>query len=203
MATPLGHVLSGYAIYGFARVPKADEQPGLALLGVFMAVAPDLDLIPGLVVGLPVLYHGGISHSLGFALLTSLVAAGIFKMRGKMFFPAFALGFLAYSSHLLLDWLGPDGRPPYGIPAFWPISSETFISPVPVLLGVRHAGVTSASISEWIQGMLTWHNVIAIAIEVAVIAPFIFLAYWLKRRWGVRQCREIQEEEAQRVRNLR
>jgi inner membrane protein len=203
MATPLGHVLSGYAIYGFARVPKAGEQPGLALLGVFMAVAPDLDLIPGLVVGLPVLYHEGISHSLGFALLTSLVAAGIFKMRGKMFFPAFALGFLAYSSHLLLDWLGPDGRPPYGIPVFWPISSETFISPVAVLLGVRHAGVTNASISEWIQGMLTWHNVIPIAIEVAVIAPFIFLAYWLKRRWGARQCREIQEEEAQRVRNLR
>lgn len=202
MATPLGHVLAGYAIYGFARAPKAGEQPGLALLGVFMAAAPDLDLIPGLVVGLPVLYHGGISHSLGFAVLTSLGAAGIFRMRGKAFLPALALGFLAYSSHLFLDWLGPDGRPPYGIPVFWPVSSETFISPVPVLPGVRHAGVTSASISEWIQGILSWHNVSAIAIEAAVITPFILLAYWLKRRWGIRQCRELQEEEAQRVRNL-
>jgi inner membrane protein len=203
MATPLGHVLAGYAIYGFARGPKAGEQLGLAFLGVFMAVAPDLDLIPGLLMGQPVLYHGGISNSLGFALLTSLVAAAIFKMRGKGFFPVFSLGFLAYSSHLLLDWLGLDGRPPYGIPVFWPISNETFLSPAPVLPGVRHAGVTNASISEWIQGILSWHNVVAIAIEVAVIAPFIFLAYWLRSRWGVRQCRDIPEGETQRVRNLR
>ena len=203
MATPLGHVLAGYAIYGFARAPKAGEQPGLAVLGIIMAVAPDLDLIPGLVMGQPALYHGGISHSLGFALLISLGVAGIFKMRGKVFLPVFVVGFLAYSSHLLLDWLGPDGRPPFGIPVFWPISNETFISPVPALPGVRHAGVTEASISEWIQGILSLHNVAAVLIEAALITPFIFLAYWLKRRWGIRPYREIQEGETQRVRNLR
>ena len=203
MATPLGHMLAGYAIYGFARAPKAGEQLGLAFLYVFMAAAPDLDLIPGLLAGQPVLYHGGISHSLGFALLIGLAAAGIFKARGNAFLPIFALCFLAYSSHLLLDWLGSDGRPPFGIPVFWPISNETFISPVPALPGVRHAGVTEASISEWVRGILSLHNMAAIAIEAALITPFIFLARWLKRRWGIRQYREIQEGETQRVRNLR
>jgi inner membrane protein len=186
MATPLGHVLAGYAIYGFARAPKAGEHPGLAVLGVIMAAAPDLDLIPGLLVGQPALYHGGISHSLGFALLISLGVAGISKMRGKVFLPVFVVGLLAYSSHLLLDWLGPDGRPPFGIPVFWPISNETFISPVPVpvLPGVRHAGVTEASISEWIQGILSLHNVAAVVVEAALIAPFIFLAYWPEKALG-------------------
>jgi inner membrane protein len=203
MATPLGHVLAGYAIYGFARAPKAGEQPGLTVLGIIMAVAPDLDLIPGLVMGQPALYHGGISHSLGFALLVSLGVAGIFKMHGKVFLPVFVVGFLAYSSHLLLDWLGSDGRPPFGIPVFWPFSNETFISPVTVLPGVRHAGATDDSISEWIQGILSWHNLGAIAIESALITPFIFLAHWLRRRWDIRQYREIPEGETQRVWNLR
>jgi len=201
MATPLGHMLAGYAIYSFARGPKAGEQPGLVFLGVFMA--PDLDLIPGLLAGQPALYHGGISHSLGFALLISLTVAGICKMRGKVFLPVFILGFLAYSSHLLLDWLGPDGRPLFGIPVFWPISNETFLSPVTALPGVSHARATDDSIAEWIQEILSWHNLGAVALEAALITPFIILGRWLRSRRGLRQLRAIPEEETQRVRNLR
>jgi inner membrane protein len=185
LATPVGHILAGYAIYGFTKEPKAKEQMGLAFLAVFAAIAPDLDLLPGLLVGKPALYHGGISHSLGFALMVSLGAAGIMKLRGKAFLPVFSLSFLAYSSHLLLDWLGPDGRWPFGIPVFWPISSETFLSPAPVFLGVHHAGTTEASIGDWLQGVFSLHNVVAVTLEAALITPLVFLFRWLRTRWGI------------------
>jgi inner membrane protein len=164
----------------------------LALFGVFAAVAPDLDIIPGLLVGKPALYHSGVSHSLGFAILFSLGAGAIFKLGGKAFLPIFALGFLAYSSHLLLDYLNPDGRPPFGIPLFWPLSSETFLSPVTVLLGVKHAGTADASIAEWLGGIFSLHNVAAIGVETALILPFVFLIHWLRTRRGTRMPGKVQ-----------
>jgi inner membrane protein len=192
MATPVGHVIAGYAIYGFTRAPKAKERMGLAFLAVIVAFAPDLDMLPGLLVGKPALYHGGISHSLGIALLVSLGAAAILKLRGRGFLAIFSLCFLAYSSHLLLDWLGPDGRPPFGIPIFWPISSETYLSPVPVLLGVRHASTADATIVEWLRGIFSLHNVAAIAVEVALVTPFFFLFRWLRGHWWTGLSEKIQ-----------
>lgn len=190
MATPLGHALAGLAIYGIACAPRG--QVTLLLSCGFAAVAPDLDVIPGLVVGQPALYHHGITHSLGFAALVSLGLAGLCKFSGERFILALGLCFLSYSSHLLLDWLGPDGRPPLGIPVFWPIFDEHFISPVTVLLGMHHAASTSSSIREWLQGIFSIYNLIAILVEVLVVMAFLLFGGWTIWR---RRSAELEERQ--------
>jgi len=55
--------------FSMTRAPSAGARVGLILPSAFMAVAPDLDFIPGIIVGKPTLYQQGLSHSLGFAVL--------------------------------------------------------------------------------------------------------------------------------------
>jgi membrane-bound metal-dependent hydrolase YbcI (DUF457 family) len=183
MATPLGHVLAGYAVSGFAGGTRHREHVYLTLACVFAAVAPDLDVVPGLLVGQPVLFHGDLMHSAGFGLLICLIISVAFYKRGHTFSQVFALCAIAYGSHLLLDILGPDKRPPYGIPVLWPLSTTPFLSPVPILMGMHHAGSTSASTLEFVKGVLDVYNLAAIAVEIMLIAPFILLGRWYKRAY--------------------
>ena len=175
MATPLGHSLAGYAL---ARRAAGGRPPlALALLGVVMANAPDLDFVPGILAGHPALYHQGPTHSLGFGLLASLAVAGACALADRRAFaPILALGVLAWTSHLLLDMLGPDGRPPYGIPLFWPIADLHVRASVPIFLGVHHADSTGASTAEWLLSLLHLRNLAALALEALVLGPFVLRA---------------------------
>lgn len=193
MATPIGHALAGYAVYGVARGKEDRDRLGVLLVCVAMAIAPDLDFVPGLLLGKPALFHQGISHSIGFALAGSFVAAAVYRLiRGKGFVGVFLLGFLSYMSHLVIDYFGPDTRMPYGIPLLWPISGEYFISPVQIFLGTQHAESTSATTGVWIRGMLHLHNVSAIAWEIVLIAPLVLVCRWYGKRTSRRSaaCQE-------------
>ena len=183
MATPIGHALAGYAVYGLAGGKEDRERRGVLLVCVAMAIAPDLDFVPGVFFGRPALFHQGITHSIGFALVVSLVEAAVYRLvKGKGFVGIFFLGFLSYMSHLVIDYFGPDTRMPYGIPLLWPINGEYFISPVQIFLGTHHAESTSATTGAWIRGMLHLHNVSAIAWEIALIAPLILVGRWYRKR---------------------
>lgn len=186
MATPIGHALAGFAVYGYYASKHNVPRSHLFVLCTVMALAPDLDLLPGLLVGNPILFHQGITHSFGFALLISLGAAGIYACWGKPFAVIFMVSFLSYVSHLLLDFLGPDGREPYGTPLFWPISAAYFISPLPILPGVHHyLSSTSGSTLEFFYGVLTVHNLVAMAVEMLFVGPFLFLGKWIRNRRAV------------------
>lgn len=183
MATPIGHSLAGYAIYSFCVRHGQDRRPALLLLALVMANAPDLDFLPGILVGTPAAYHQGLSHSFALALIASVVVSVVLGTASRT--PAhrvFVLGFLCYSSHLVLDLFGPDRRPPFGIPLFWPISAHTFLSPVQIFLGTRHANTASASTSEWVGSVLTLYNVAAIGLEAVIMLPFLFLATRARER---------------------
>ena len=181
LPTPIGHVLAGYAVYCTFAPERENQRINLALLSSILAVSPDLDFVPGILIGRPAAYHQGIAHSIGFAIIISLGAAWIFR-RTTSPFPIFVVCFLSYLSHLILDLFSPDNRLPYGIPMFWPISQKYFISPVPVFLGVHHAGSTSSSILEWVTGIFSMYNIAAIALEVLILVPLIFLGRRLGRR---------------------
>ena len=171
MATPLGHSLAGYAI------ASRSGTSNYCLIGlcIFLANAPDLDFLPGLLTGSPALYHQGITHSLLFGCIVSLGAAAIYAYGAWPFLRIFYLCLFSYLSHLAMDFLGPDGRPPYGIPLLWPISDTYFIAPVPLFLGMHHAGSAHASLQDWIRGVLDLRNLWAIALEAVLIAPFLML----------------------------
>ncbi len=173
MATPIGHAVAGLVISGVSKPQTRKERIALALVCTFAALAPDLDVIPGLLLGTPARFHGGISHSLGFAVALSLAIAVAYRLVGKPSKEIFLLAVTAYISHLALDMLGPDGRPPYGIPFFWPLSGQTFISPVSILLGARHAASASSGIQEWAGNLLSLRNVAAIALEMILLLPIV------------------------------
>ena len=190
MATPIGHFLAGLATYESVRRPS-DSASGsrrawtLALLAMFAAVAADLDFIPGILVGRPALYHHGVSHSLGFCVLAATAGALLFGRIGRIgrsTGAVFGLIFFAYGTHLVVDLFGPDGRPPHGIPVLWPLSDEYFHSPVSLLVRIRHSPTTDAPIAGWIEGIISWNNLLALTLEVVLIGPFVLLARKLKAR---------------------
>jgi len=182
MASPLGHGLVGY---GIGRLGEGDAGPaGPLLLGAcaVFAIAPDLDFLPGIAMGQPALHHQGISHSLIAGLGLSLAAALLIWREAAHWRRAWALLFAAYSSHLIFDLFGPDGRPPIGIPLFWPLSDATFLSPVTLLPGIDHAASTSTSMDQWLGTVASWVNAKAVAVELAVAAPLLIIAELRQRR---------------------
>lgn len=182
MATPLGHGLAGIVVLILADRDRPRQSAYPFLLVVCFAVAPDLDVLPGLLRGTPALFHQGISHSFGFAIAAGLIGAGLFHIKGWSAFNGFLLASCAYASHLFLDLLGPDKRLPYGIPLLWPLSSRPFLSPIALLPGMHHVRTTDASNLELLRGILDWYNLRALAIEALFVGPFVPLAIWLKRR---------------------
>lgn len=183
MATPLGHSLAGYAVAFRSR--RRDYH--LIGLCIVMANAPDLDFLPGLLLGSPALYHQGITHSIVFGCILSLLTATVYACGGRPFLRILYFCSCSYLSHLVLDFVGPDGRPPYGIPLFWPFSKEHFISPIQVFWGMHHASSSTASRWAWIQGIVSPYNVRAIIIEVIVIAPFVYFATLYSKKLYKRQ----------------
>lgn len=175
MATPIGHALAGYAVYGLRPGIRSEEHRILLALCIVLAVCPDLDFLPGIVYGQPALYHQGISHSLGMATGVGLAVALFYSRTRRTVLTHWGLFTLAYASHLIIDILGPDGRPPYGIPLFWPITDEYFLLPVHIFWGVHHAGRTSATLGEWLTGIMDPFNLGAIGIEILIVLPFVLL----------------------------
>lgn len=175
MAGPLGHSLAGVLIYQTAGERARIDGRTAAILCVVAAVAPDLDFLPGLWVGMPALYHQGISHSFLFALVVSLALAVGFGRAGRAWPRLWSVLFLAYTSHLVIDLFGPDARPPYGVPLLWPLSDHAFLAPVKLFLGFHHAGRTGASTGEWLRGVLSLRNVAALAVEALWFLPAVYL----------------------------
>ena len=174
MASPIGHALAGYLI---GRVmPYSRRRPGWTIVAVcsVLAVSPDLDFLPGLLRGQPALYHQGISHSLVCAIFVSVLAALLYG-RGRAVTTLGGVFFLAYGSHLVMDMLGPDSRPPYGIPLLWPLSDQYYIAPFQVFRGFRHVAATSGYTADWVSNIVQPYNLGTIIIEVALFLPLIFL----------------------------
>jgi inner membrane protein len=206
VATPVGHALAGYAVYQLNVGAKPEKKSTFFWLCVLMAIAPDLDFIPGILRGQPNLYHQGISHSVGVGLIVSCGVAAVYSLRKGTFWCDWGLLFLAYASHLAVDFFGPDGRPPYGQPLLWPLSGEYYLAPVPVFLGVRHAESVFASHSEWMIGLFHVRNLLAIAIEVVVIAPLIIGVRYMqnfrrvaqnkrqRKRMPTKRCKDCHDD---------
>lgn len=198
MATPIGHALAGYAAYYLNAGIQPERRRTLFWWCLGMAIAPDLDFIPGILQGQPNLYHQGISHSVGMAFAASLIVAIVF-FRKRSSWTAWRFLFLAYLSHLAIDFFGPDGRPPYGQPLFWPLSDEYYLAPVPVFWGVTHAKTVSATSGEWITAVMNIRNLVAIVVEVVVLAPLVLLVRYRHNRRGRAWEQEGTEESNDRL----
>jgi len=178
MPLPLGHALAGLAL--------RQARPGLffasgradALFLMFLANLPDLDFLPGLLLGRPNLYHHGAFHSLGAALAVALGGALLLRSRQRRFAPAAALVFLAFASHLLLDLFALDLVPPYRLPLFWPFSDRHVTAPWPFFLNVTR----SAASGDFFPSLLNGHNLAAALREAFLLGGAALAATRWRRR---------------------
>lgn len=93
--------------------------------------APDIDFLPGLIMGNEGLFHRGAGHSVGGAAFYGLLvlAGALFLTRSpgaglRASLAAFAL----FTLHLILDLFGRDPGPPHGIKLLWPFTERYFLS---------------------------------------------------------------------------
>jgi inner membrane protein len=174
MPSPVGHSLTGYLIYRVAAGKIAPNKRWQILaLYLVAANAPDLDFIPGLLMGDPGRYHHGPSHSLGFAILFGLalsLTTGLVKLGDGI--RNFTVFFSLYFSHVLLDYLSTDTSIPYGVQLFWPVSHEYYIAPFAFLPDI-HRPVSSGM--KFITGVLSLHNLWAATVEALLFGFLIFL----------------------------
>ena len=176
MATPIGHSLVAGLVYMNRTGARRLDLP-VVLLFVLFANAPDLDFLPGILVGDPGAYHHGISHSLGFALMFAVVASVVATKASSRFsqlkLPALiAVGFVLYASHLLVDLVTLDDSVPFGMPLFWPISGAYVHMPLFVFPNVLHSG-----------NQLSLHNAGLVLREILVFAPPLMYMTLLSRGW--------------------
>jgi inner membrane protein len=177
LASPIAHTLLGFTLFnlGLAGIRDFQIRPWFLYgLVATASLAPDLDFIPGLLLGDPNRYHQTLSHSLGMALVLALGFGAILRLlkTGPSWANWSSLLLLLIFSHLLLDFFTQDYRPPFGFPLFWPFSETLHTSPIPIF----PASVRDVSRSDfWSQ------NGYVLLVEGCVFLPLWF-ASWKARR---------------------
>ena len=155
MPSPIGHLLGG-AVVGQLLAPSA------IVLCAVAGAAPDLDFLWG--------RHNMETHSLGAAILAGLAVFA--WTRGTN--PRLALAVaLAWSSHVLFDWLGSDDTPPLGVMALWPLSSGFYFANAFVFEAISRR--------YWLDNFLA-HNAWAVTKEVIMLAPILALVWKVRSR---------------------
>ena len=165
MPSPVGHALGG-AIAALLVAPERRQSiarrfPGFGWLAWYAAAAclPDIDFLWA--------RHNMETHSLGFSALVGLAAWA--WTRAPRVGVACAL---AVATHVLFDWLGSDDAAPIGVMALWPLSSEFYFADAYLFNTIgRH---------YWRPGFV-WNNAVALARELAILAPIAWLAYLIRR----------------------
>jgi inner membrane protein len=156
MPSPIGHAIAGVAVAWAGDRRLAPVCAGLAAL-------PDADLLlPG--------FHRTYTHSVTAVLVVTIVAAAV---TGKVtrWRTALVCG-AAYASHLLLDWLGADSHPPFGIQLLWPFSDRWFISGWDVFRETAR--------QHFFEPAIVHQNALAVAQELTILLPLAALV-WLVR----------------------
>ena len=180
MPLPFGHSLMGYALHDSLQQDKREWSWKTVLLFVVVANLPDIDFLPGFLVGKPNLYHHHyLSHSLGFAVFVGLVLGWVFakrKPRGFLYY-FLVFGSVCYS-HMVLDYFTADTSTPLGLPLFWPFSAEYRYSEFSIFLAVHKSGDSAT----FFQSLFTRHNFWVALWEVVVFVPVLAIIKLVKNR---------------------
>jgi membrane-bound metal-dependent hydrolase YbcI (DUF457 family) len=159
MPSPIGHALGGIAA-GWSVVPRRDRLTAVLLAAI--AIAPDLDLAFGT--------HREASHSVGAAALAGIVVCVLVRRDRARWGAAAAAAWL---SHIALDWLSNDTRPPIGIMALWPITHEYYKAAIEIFPPVSR---------RYWESRFWLYNLRAVVVELAILGPLAGLVVWRVRR---------------------
>ena len=178
MPSPLAQSLTGYIFYD--RNPFLFFERGWTnfLFYIFLCNLPDIDFLPGFLIGEPNRFHHGISHTLGAALLAALVLGIVFHLWKEKFWSVTCVTFFAYYVHVLMDYFTEDFRLPYGVMLFWPLDSNYYISKILVFKKVFRSDLSSTFFSTF----LSRQNIETFILEAFILGVAICLFKLFKSR---------------------
>ena len=168
----MGHALGGLAAAFIAdsAVRRPQLSPALLVAAAATAVAPDLDLLIGL--------HRAYTHSLGAIFVVGVASWLVLRGRVPYPMPAAAILTAAYTSHLVLDWMGKDTSSPPGLTIMWPFSATYYVS------GWNLFGEVSRR--YWLPEEFVLGNLRALSWELALLSPLLVVAW---ARWSSKTLR--------------
>lgn len=171
MALPIAHAAAGYLVHRATHRGPSRGEPAKVWwrVALFMLIGnlPDFDFLIGFVCGRPGLVHRGVSHTILAAIVFGAVAGWIARRwRAEPFLPTAVAFGAAYASHLLIDWLSMDTRPPLGGQFLWPLSAAYYVSPVPIFAEIRIDGITRTG---FLETVLAWPTLVALVRESVVV----------------------------------
>jgi membrane-bound metal-dependent hydrolase YbcI (DUF457 family) len=174
MPTPVAHSLAGLAVHFISPALRGRQRWLAGMVVVALANLPDIDFIPGYLVGEPRAYHWGPTHSLLAALMAGVMAGTIARRHKQRFTPWFAVAATAYASHVLLDLLlGPGAPQSVGLQVLWPFSAERFMAPVSLFrmfpASIQQVGPVAALFSRSVLPLIRH--------ELLVMVP-VCLMFW-------------------------
>lgn len=186
MPTPIGHALGGYAA-AEAATPETggrNSKWAIVLLAVVVAISPDFDFIPGLLVNNIPKYHRTMSHGVPAALVVASVLTVLLRgwWKGALW-QLWVLLFAAYMSHVVLDIVTPDPTGGSGIRPLWPLSSVWFAYPLPFLeplnqLRILDHGGTNETF--WAT-LFSTRAAMVFVIDAVMVLPIVLAVRWAKR----------------------
>jgi inner membrane protein len=163
MASPYGHALMGLSLLNLWALKRPLKMSARSLYGwvVLGACLPDLDFLPGLLIGKGGHFHHGIIHSIGFVLAVSLLVwlGIVFFQKSPDILKAGVLIFSLTFSHLILDYLT---EAPKGFPLLWPFSESPCLFPWPIFPRVER---------NWLHPQI-WSQIrLCFLVETFLLAP--------------------------------
>jgi len=147
------------------------------VVSVVIAILPDFDFLPGLLLGDLRAFHHQASHSLTAVVIVSLLITGLAR-RWNLNGMAWGIwGGGLYLSHIILDLLVNDPSSPFGVQLLWPFSESYFISPVTPFASFDYFDQTAGMISA----MLSVHNFQTMVREILLMAPLVGLTWYVRK----------------------
>jgi membrane-bound metal-dependent hydrolase YbcI (DUF457 family) len=181
MPTPVGHALGGLAAAFIAdcAVRRQLLSPALLIASAAVAVAPDLDLLIDV--------HRTYTHSLGAVFAVGVTSWLLVRGRAHKAMRSAMILMAAYSSHLVLDWMGKDTSSPAGLTIAWPFSAAYYVSGWNLF--------DEVSRRYWLPREFIFGNLQTLAWELTVLFPVLFVAWAF---WSRRTLRTTNEERRTR-----
>lgn len=171
MPTTIGHSLAGVLVSEAKIFMPSQSIFKTLAFSIILANLADADFLPGLLSGNPNKFHHGVTHSVGASFIVGFLFAGYFFYCQRRFLAPFMFATVGYSSHVVFDFFTVDTSMPHGIPMFWPISSEYFISPIAAFFDVRR----SASTGTFFQSLFVAHNGWTVLREIIILVPMVLI----------------------------
>lgn len=129
MSSPIGHTFISFGLYYLfiGKAQRVFSEWRMLLFTLIIGNLPDVDFIPGILMGNMNMFHEAYSHTVGFALMIGFLIWFFgsllkFKNSKQLGFFSFALIFI----HVFTDTFNVDSRNPVGVMLFWPIDGRYF-----------------------------------------------------------------------------